>query len=78
VWDQVPPTQAMDTESKKVFPISTTSNARHKNCSTNKSSFALDSAVSLAKDGAVDYRGQPIDKKTTGRLKANVFIIGNK
>jgi len=76
--DQVPPaqlkTRAMDTESKKVFPISTSGN---KNRSTHKSSFALERGVSLAKDGAVDYRGQPIDKRTTGRLKANVFIIGN-
>lgn len=70
-------TQAMDTESKKVFPICTTSAARHKQSSEPKSSFALETAVSLAKDGAVDYRGQPVDKKTTGRLKANVFIIGN-
>lgn len=69
-------TQAMDTESKKVFPICTTSAARHKQSSEPKSSFALETAVSLAKDGAVDYRGQPVDKKTTGRLKANVFIIG--
>ena len=33
-------------------------------------------AISLAQDGSVDFRGNPINKLTTGRVKANAFIIG--
>ncbi len=38
----------------------------------------LETMVSLAKDGTVDCSGKPIDKRTSGRLRANFFIIGNK
>jgi hypothetical protein len=38
----------------------------------------LETMVSLAKDGTVDCRGKPINKRTSGRLRANFFIIGNK
>lgn len=64
--------QAMEAESNKVVPIC---NTKYRSSSTRRQP-GLARAVSLAKDGAVDYRGKPIDKKTTGRLKANAFIIG--
>jgi peptide/histidine transporter 3/4 len=64
--------QAMEAESNKVVPIC---NTKYRASSTRRPP-GLVRAVSLAKDGAVDYRGKPIDKKTTGRLKANAFIIG--
>lgn len=67
-WAQAPREMTAE-ESSKVVPI----------CNTKyniNSHTSLDRAVSLAKDGAVDYQGRPINKNTSGRLKANCFIIG--
>lgn len=81
--------QLVESESnKKVVPISkeyyeSSSNAdaddvRHSGRRTRTRTPTLETMVSLAKDGTVDCSGRPIDKRTSGRLRANFFIIGNK
>nr|XP_024372616.1 protein NRT1/ PTR FAMILY 8.3-like [Physcomitrium patens] len=61
----------MDADSNQVVPI----------CNTNypttiKTHPPLERTVSLARDGSVDFRGNTADKRASGRLKANAFIIG--
>lgn len=62
--------QNMDAESNKVVPICNT------NYETTMKRFPLVRTVSLARDGSVNFQGRPVDKRTTGRFKANAFIIG--
>jgi len=60
----------MDAEGNRVLPGCNTK------YQTTSRRFPLVKMVNLARDGAVDFGGRPIDKATTGRLKANAFIIG--
>ncbi|XP_073393754.1 protein NRT1/ PTR FAMILY 8.2 isoform X2 [Physcomitrium patens] len=61
----------MESESNKVVPICST-NYR----TTSKRHPPLERTMSITRDGSMDYRGTPADKRTTGRFKANAFIIG--
>ena len=56
--------QLVEERNKRVVPLS-----REYESSSQK-------GVNFAQDGSVDFRGNPINKLTTGRVKANVFIIG--
>lgn len=54
----------MEERNKRVVPLS------------KEYESSTPNGINLAQDGSVDFRGKPVDKSTTGRVKANVFIIG--
>jgi hypothetical protein len=63
-WQAGRGSQLLEERNKRVVPLS------------KEYESSTPSAISLAQDGSVDFRGNPVNKLTTGRVKANVFIIG--